>query len=188
MVGKASLLVVTGFSVLFLIVVQNFGSITNRAVDNYVDYHQETVSHNIAVSGANIGANAKYDDPNWNGSFPNIPFQGGVLNVTVQGNNITSIGTYGESIDTVKVLLAPSSFSEYAYYSMWEKENPTGGPIWWTGSDTVRGPFHTQDNLRAYRHPAFLGRSTSHKGSLIYYESKKKDKPTITGDYKPGYN
>ena len=50
MSGKASLLVVAGFSMLFLIISQNFGSVSNRAVDNFVDYHTETIAHNIAVS------------------------------------------------------------------------------------------------------------------------------------------
>ena len=187
MVGKASLIVIVGFSALFLTVVQNFGSITNRAVDNYVDYHQETISRNIAISGANIGANIKYNDPHYIGDFPNISFQGGSIDLRIQNNSILSISTYKGAKDTVKIVLEKTMFSRFAYYSMWEKESPTGGPIWWTNNDTVNGPFHTQDDLRAYRHPVFKG-ETSHKGELIYYESKWKDKPYIYGEYKPGFN
>jgi hypothetical protein len=188
MVGKASLIVVTGFSILFLTVVQNFGSITNRAVDNYVDYHQKTISRNIAVSGANIGANIKYRDPYYIGDFPNISFQGGKIDLRIQNNSIMAIGSYKGMKDTVKIVLEKTMFSDFAYYSMWEKDSPTGGPIWWTNKDTVNGPFHTQDDLRAYRHPVFKGEITSHKGSLIYYDNKWLDKPYIYGEYKPGYD
>jgi hypothetical protein len=187
MVGKASLFVVTGFSALFLTVVQNFGSITNRAVDNYIEYHQETIAHNIAVSGANIGANFKYNDSYYMGDF-NISFQGGDIDLRIQSNSIMSIGSYKGTIDTVKIVLEKTMFSEYAYYSMWEKSSPTGGEIWWTNKDTVKGPFHTQDDLRCALHPVFKGPWTSHKGALKYKDSKSQDKPYIYGDYKPGYN
>ena len=194
MVGKATLFVVAGFSLIFLVVVQNFGRITNRAVDNYVGYYEQTVAHSIAVSGANMAASEVYFDPNWTTGYNNIPYQDGVLNVTVDYNptykthTIFSTGSYNKFEDTVKIVLAPGSFSYFAYFSIWEKENMSGQPIWWTGSDTVWGPFHTEDNLRAYRKPAFLGKSTSHKGNLIYYSNKKLDQPVITGDYKPGFS
>lgn len=194
MVGKATLFVVAGFSLIFLVVIQNYGRITNRAVDNYVNYYEETVAHNIAVSGANMAASNVYFNPTWSAGYSNIPYQDGTLNVTVNYNAvykthiINSIGTYEGTQDTVTIALAPGKFSYFAYFSVWEKENMSGAPIWWTGSDTVWGPFHTEDNLRAYRHPAFLGKSTSHKGSLLYYTNKKQDQPVITGDYKPGFS
>jgi hypothetical protein len=192
MAGKATLFVVAGFSVIFLVIVQNFGRITSRAVDNYVDYHRQTLAHNIAVSGANVAASDVYFDPSWATGYADVPYQDGILNLNVQYDNtykthtIKSIGTFQGWNDTVIVVLAPANFSYYAYFSMWEKESPSGGPIWWTGSDTVWGPFHTEDDLRVYRHPSFLGKSTSHKGALKYYTNKWKDKPIITGDYNPG--
>ena len=83
---------------------------------------------------------------------------------------------------TVKVTLSPSKFSKFAYYSVSE-----GGTIWWTGSDTVWGPFHTQDYLRAAYHPVFFGKASSLK-SLVYKTNKKTDKPFFLGGYETGIN
>ncbi len=192
MSGKASLLVVAGFSLVFLVVAQNFGGISNRAVDNYVNYQTETFAHNIAISGANIMADSVYWNPGFSGSYSK-EFQGGQLNASVTIINaatgyreIVSTGTYQGKSSTIRLRIAPSSFSQYAYYSTFEKASPGGGDIWWIGGDIVYGPFHTQDDLRVYNHPKFLGEYTSHKGNLIYYSSRRDDSPIITGVYEPG--
>ena len=77
--GKAALLLVIGFSLIFLIATQNFGSISNRAVDNMVDYTNETVAHDIAVSGANMAANAIFLDNTWTTGYSNVNFNNGKL-------------------------------------------------------------------------------------------------------------
>ena len=108
---------------------------------------------------------------NYIGDFPNISFQGGSIDLRIQNNSILSISNFKGAKDTVKIVLQKTMFSRFAYYSMWEKDSPTGGPIWWANNDTVNGPFHTQDDLRASKHPVFKG-ETSHKGDLIYYEKQ----------------
>jgi hypothetical protein len=196
MTGKAILLVVIGFSLTLLSVGQKFGSVSNRAVDNYVSYQKETLAHNIAISGANIAANEIYMNPTWTKGYSNMQFQKGNLDVTVDIvdadlglREITATGTFMGKSSEVKIRIAPSNFSEYAYYSTYERSSPlSGGKIWWTGKDTVWGPFHTQDNLNVYQHPAFLGKHTSHKKSINYYTNKSSDAPTITGIYEPGKN
>lgn len=194
MTGKAILLVVMGFTLTLLIVGQKFGNVSNLAVDNYVKYQKETVAHNIAISGANIAANAIYLNPTWNAGYSNIPYQDGYLDLSVQiidanlgWREITSRGTYMGKSSEIKLRIAPSNFSEYAYYSTYERSSSSSSEkIWWTGKDTVWGPFHTQDKLRVSNHPAFLGQRTSHKGAIEYYKDKKTDSPTITGLYEPG--
>ncbi|NNJ53328.1 MAG: hypothetical protein HKP17_09170 [Ignavibacteriaceae bacterium] len=189
MSGKATIMVIAGFSLLFMIVAKNFGDVSNRAVDNFVNYHKETVSHSIAVSGANLAANQIFLDPTWDDGFSNLSYQGGDLDVSLQIidpyqniRQVTAQGTFHGHSSTVKVKFAPSKFSKFAYYSVSE-----GGTIWWTGSDTVWGPFHTQDYMRVYRHPVFYGKATTKK-KLIYYTSKKKDKPHFFGGYEQGVN
>lgn len=196
MSGKASLYVVVGFSILFATILQNYGSITNRSVDNYIEYHNETAAHNIALSAANIVANQVYRMPmqgSSNSGWQN--FQGGKMRWSVSGwvNNrrtLTATGIYGNGTSadtsTIQIQVTPNSFARYAYFSEHERANPTGGYIWWMGKDVVDGPFHTQDNLRVATHPKFLGESTSHLGSLIYQTNKKTDSPIITGLYQPG--
>ncbi|MCW8817799.1 MAG: hypothetical protein OQK52_08010, partial [Ignavibacteriaceae bacterium] len=195
MTGKAILLVVIGFSLTLLVLGHKFGSLSNRAVDNYVSYQKETVAHNIAISGANIAANEIYMNPGWDDGY-SIPFQGGHLDVTVTMvdpvlgyREITSQGTFDNTSSEIKLRIAPSNFSEYAYYSTWERSSPSStGTIWWTGKDTVWGPFHTQDNLNVALHPSFLGARTSHKGAINYKTNKSTDSPVITGIYEAGRN
>jgi hypothetical protein len=189
MSGKATLLLIVGFSLLFLVVSKNFGDVSNRAVDNFVNYHLETVAHDIAVSGANIAASQVFIDPTWDDGYSNLPFQDGQINVSVitldpfkNIKQITSQGTFEGHTSTVQVKLAPSKFSKFAYYSVSE-----GGTIWWTGSDTVWGPFHTQDYMRVAQHPVYYGKATTRR-SLIYYTSQKADKPYFFGGYEQGVN
>jgi len=188
MSGKASLLLVVAFSLVFMVISGNFGSTSNRAVDNYVDYYKKVISHSIAVSGANIAANNIFLDPTWNASgYSDIDFQDGTIGIDVQQIDpfknileITTQGLYEGYSSTVKIKLAPSKFSKFAYYSVSE-----GGTIWWTGSDTVWGPFHTQDYMRVYRHPVYFGKATT-KRKLIYYSSQSQDKPYFFGGFEQG--
>jgi hypothetical protein len=62
MVGKATLFVVAGFSLIFLIVEYNMGNVSTRAVENFTDYYLENYAHEAAVSGANFAANAIFND------------------------------------------------------------------------------------------------------------------------------
>lgn len=187
MSGKATLLLIMGFSLIFLVVTKNFGDISNRSIDNFVNYYKETVAHDIAISGANMAANQVFLDPTWVDGYSNVAFQGGSLDVQVEVidvykniRELTAEGTFDGKTSVVKVKFAPSKFSKFAYYSVSE-----GGTIWWTGSDTVWGPFHTQDYLRAYKHPVFFGKATTKK-SIIYYTSQNADKPYFLGGYEQG--
>jgi len=185
--GKASLFVVAGFSLLFLVISNNFGTVSNRSVDNYSNYFDGTTAHNLAISGANIAANNIYLDPTWDDGYDNLSFQGGTINVEVNIidayqniRQIVSAAYYRGEDDTVRVTLAPSKFSKFAYYSVNE-----GSSIWWTDNDTVWGPFHTQDYMRAYRHPVFYGKATTKK-KILYYTSQSKDKPYFYGGFEQG--
>jgi len=187
--GKASLFVVAGFSLVFLVIANNFGTVSNRSIDNYAKYFDLTTTHNIAISGANIAANQIYLDPTWNTGYNDLSYQGGNLDVSVNVVNayqnileIVSVGTYDRFTDTVKVTLAPSKFSKFAYFSVNE-----GSSIWWTENDTVWGPFHTQDYMRVYHHPVFYGKATTRK-NLIYYSSQWQDKPYFYGGFEQGVN
>lgn len=187
--GKASLLVIAGFSLVFLVIVSNFGSVSNRSMDNYINYYNETTAHNIAASGANIAANQIYLDPTWDEGYDNLSYQGGELDVEVNIINafqnirqIVSKGKFGGITSTVRVTLAPSKFSKFAYYSVDEGDN-----IWWTDEDTVWGPFHTQDYMRVYHHPVFYGKATTRR-ELIYYTNERTDKPYFYGGFEQGVN
>jgi hypothetical protein len=187
MSGKAMLILISGFTMLFMVVANNFNTVSGRVTDNYVDYFNKTTSHNIAVSGANMAANQLFLDSTWNAGYGPTNFQNGKLIVTVQTidaykniKRITSIGIYNKDTSRVQVTFAPSKFSKFAYYSVYEGSN-----IWWMNKDTVWGPFHTQDILRAANHPVFWGKASS-KGGIKYYTNQATDKPYFYGGYEQG--
>ncbi len=188
MFGKASLLLVLGFSTLFLVMGVNFGRLTTRAVDNETDYYRQSTAHDIAVSAANIAANQIFMDPTWTAGYSNVDFNGGKINVNIQVldafkniRRINASGSYDGVNANVQVTLQPSKFSKFAYYSVVE---PSG--IWWTNGDTVWGPFHTQDYLRVAGHPVFNGKVTTNKSILKYSKYGKSDYPILNGGYEQG--
>ena len=194
--GKAILFVVLGFSLTFLLIGQNYNRITLRANDNMTNYANSEISHNIALSGANIACNAFYIDPTWTAGYSNVSFQGGTFSVTCQTldavkliKSITSISTFqgfnGYSLntyhDTIIVTLQPSRFSRFAYYSTSE-----GGTIYWATGDTVKGPLQTQDYLRVSGNPVFLGMVGTKLG--VVKKNGSADHPQFLGGLLTGSN
>ena len=99
--GKASILLVLGFSLIFLVIGHNFGNVSNRSLENFTDYYKESMAHNIALSGANMAGNLVFLDPTWTSGFTNLGFNDGTINVSVQVidayqniKQITSVGEY----------------------------------------------------------------------------------------------
>ncbi len=186
MSGRAILFLVVGFSIIYLVLGQNFDRLSNNSVKNYVTYYSSTNAHNIAVSGANLAANEIFFDPTWTAGFSNESYNGGTMNVSVQVldpfkniRQIVSTGTYQNYTSTVKVTLSPSSFSKFAYYSVYENG------IWWVTGDTVFGPFHTQDYLRVAGHPVYNGKVTIRK-SIVKYNWQSS--PVFNGGFQQGVN
>jgi len=182
--GRAILFLVVGFSAIYLILGQHFGRISNDSANNYVQYYSSTNAHNIAVSGANLAANQIFFDPTWTAGYSNESYNGGTINVSVQVldsfrniRQIVATGTYQNYSSTVKVTLQPSSFSKFAYYSVYENG------IWWVTGDTVFGPFHTQDYLRVSGHPVYNGKVTIKK-SIVKYD--RYSSPVFNGGYQQG--
>jgi len=185
--GKMTLYLVIGFSLLYMIIGNNSNRMSNATIQNMADYNANTVAHNLAVSAANLACNEIFLDNYWTKGVAKSDFLNGeieadivILNAVKNIRKLTAKGTYGGVTKTVEVIFQPSKFSKFAYYSTSE-----GGSIWWTGNDTVWGPFHTQDYMRVYRHPVFYGKASSKK-NIIYYESKKKDEPKFYGGYEQG--
>lgn len=185
--GKLSLFLVLGFSVLYIVLGGNSNKLSTRTVENMADYNAKTVAHNIAVSGTNLACNELFLNGSWNAGFNNVTFENGSFSASVQVldawrniRKLTTTGSYGGITKTIEVIFQPSKFSKFAYYSMNE-----GGTIWFTGSDTIWGPFHTQDYVRAHNHPVFFGKATTKK-SLIYYTDQNSDEPRFFGGYEQG--
>ena len=185
--GKMTLYLVIGFSLLYMIMGNSSNRLSNATVQNMADYNAKTVAHNLAVSVANLACNEIFLDDTWDKGITKTNFLDGEIKATLDVvdkvkniRKLVATGIYGGVTKTVEVIFQPSKFSKFAYYSMSE-----GGNIWWTGNDTVWGPFHTQDYMRVYRHPVFHGKASTKK-TLVYYTSKTKDEPKFYGGFEKG--
>ena len=162
--GKASLYMVLGFSLIFMVVSMNYGRLTGNAVDNNLKYYKQTIAHNIAVTGANMAANKIFLNKDSTNGYTNLPFSGGLINVTVEnlsGNKkkINATGNYGGESKDVTILLQPSGYSKYAYYT-----NIFPGNTFLTTGDTITGPFHTNGKLNVQGSPVFQGKASAKNG------------------------
>lgn len=167
--GKAAILMVLGFSLIFLVAGSNFNRVASKSVDNMTDYYVQTVLYNITSSAANIAANKIFLNPAWTTGFNNISFANGTMSASVQIidafqniRKITATGTFEGVSKTIEVILQPSKFSKFAYYSAYEPSN-----IWWTTADTVWGPLHVQGRLQIQGDPVFQGKVTTELGLTL---------------------
>jgi len=172
--GKASILLVLGFSLIFLVAGNNFNRVASQSVDNVTDYYGVTNAYNIAASAANIAASKIFFNQNWNTGFSNVNFSDGKMAVTVAKDTIsntitiTATGTYFDPVNrtnivkTITVVLQPSKFSKFAYYSAYEPSN-----IWWAKGDSVWGPLHVQGKLQVSGAPVYLGKVTTQSGITL---------------------
>lgn len=185
MSGKASLILVLGFSVLFIGMGFFWGNIATRSVDNQIDYYSNTMAYNLAVSGANLALNEIYRNSTWNAGYNNISFKGGVINVEVADidtltKTITSRGNFNDYERSVTVKMSKSAYAKFAWYigNASSKNFITGDTIW--------GPFHTQSFLNIAGDPVFWGKVTAKKGMSPSDPLKKGFYPRFMGGYQSG--
>ncbi|MCP5062061.1 MAG: hypothetical protein GY936_06315 [Ignavibacteriae bacterium] len=170
--GKAILLVILAFSMIFSVVNFNSLNTTTRAVEILAEYYSKTNLHNIASSGANMAANKIFKDPTWSGRYSDLPFNGGKIDISISSFAVDKIkitskasyrgifdGVIKEDTALVKIILQPSSFSKFGYYT---KYWPGGGYL--VTGDTIDGPFHTQGRLNTLGSPVFTGKATTKNG------------------------
>jgi len=179
--GKGAILLVLSFSILFLILGNRFNWLATNSIDNFIDYYSQTRAHNLAVSAANLAANALFLDGNWDEGFDEIDFSDGEITVEVSdiGDErlLTCIGTYNDISKEVKIRLKPSNFAKFAYYM-----NLFGGSDKFHTGDTVWGPFHTNGKLSTEGSPVFMSKVTTKLGLKMY---SPKD-PKFYGGYESG--
>lgn len=185
--GKASVLIILSFSVIFLFLGHNFNNVSTSSVDNTVGYYSKSMAHHIAVSGANIALNQVFLDNTWSTGYSNLSFQEGIINVTVKDTSsdvriIRSEGTYNGNTETVVIKLQPSSYAKFAWYT-----GNMSSKLFLTG-DTIWGPFHSQSKINIGGDPVFWGKVTTLKG-LSHNENQMKSQgynPKFYGGYESG--
>lgn len=190
--GRSSILMVMGFNVIFAIMGFSLSRVTQEAVKNYSIYYTSASVHNMAASAANVAANQIFFTPNWRDGYSNVPFAGGTYSVQVKDLTNRRIqitaratttgpdaetGEYENKTATIVIVMQPSSFSKFAYYSVVE------GGIYWITGDTVRGPFHTQSKLSVSGDPVFYGKVTTKSG---LQKMPSTSKPKFFGGFQSG--
>ncbi len=190
MSGKASLILVIGFTAIFLTLGLFWGSLSSRSVDNSHSYYKATIARNIAVSGANIGVSEVTRDSNWVSDISDLEFENGEVTVTITAlgpptRTLISVGRFMGVEHTVKVKLLRDwkLFAEYAWFI---PSVSTGSPNrpWITG-DSVWGGFHSNQFLVVDGDPVFFGRVTTLKGTKDQ-SSDGTSNPQFLGGYEEG--
>jgi hypothetical protein len=180
-VGKAAVLLVLGAIAIFLVTGKNLSGTSVDAYQNAMNYYNSNVVRNIAIAGANIGANYIFlnpplvnGNPWWNGYTNAITYGGGSFRVTVDSTSsidpitssrrltMKSTATYGDSTYTVTVIMRPSVFSKFAFY---EGVSGAGSSAMWATGDSIFGPFHVEGTLKTTGSPYFGGPVTA-KGKI----------------------
>ena len=188
MVGKASLYVIIGFSIIFAIAGQYWNRSTVSGIANFVDYYNNSASHNLAVIGANLAIDSVKASQGKDTSLTFL-FHDGIDTCIVTAHQkitgalrdcfIQSISYYNDAPtqirDTVKVMLQPVVFSGFAFFSNSENN------VQWGSNDVVNGPLHTEDYLYINGSPTFNGRVTTVKGI-----SSSNNQAHFNGGYQAG--
>jgi hypothetical protein len=170
--GKAALVVVVGFSVLLGFVSRNLSNVATRAQGNMSTYTASTISHNLAVMGANVALSRLYQDTTWRGT--QTQSLGGTLSgeFTYSVTNMPSGSPVVRSVsmvqapdevmqDTVVVLFGSTSYQSFTLFAWMTNIE---GNIWWITGDTVWGRVHSNSTLNMTGSPTFMEKVTTTKG------------------------
>jgi len=179
--GRSALILVIGMCIIFTMITPNINRSASTAYQNYLNYYSSETIHDLAESAANMAANAIFLNSSWRAGFTKS-FGNGTYKVTVakfvsdtNKLQVNAIANFMGTIDTITIILQPSSFAKFAYYSQME------GNIYWITGDTVWGPFHTEDVMQISGSPVFEGKVTAKGGT-----NPKKSSAKFYGGYQSG--
>ncbi len=182
--GRQALIMVIAYSLVFLMSGALMANATVDAFNNAMDYNDTGVLQNIAISGANMGANYIFlNKPGiagnawWTGWSTPIAYNGGTFTVRMDsvkdmyGNwgriQMTTTASYNSQTYVVTVLFNPSQFSKFALYS----GTMTG--VYFEPSDSVLGPCHIESTLNygnpsggTMTHGAYFGGKVTTKSGI----------------------
>jgi len=177
--GKAILLVTIGFGFILSYISFNISTMSTRSVANMSEYASSTESHNLAVTGVNVGLARFYADTNWYGSITQ-DFKG--LEGSDLGNligsftatmtdlgggraRLQSVSTYpqfsgGTLHDTVEVYFDTDKYNGFELYA-WMSDFE--GNLFWVTGDTLWGRAHSNGNFHINGSPVFMDKATTAK-------------------------
>jgi len=180
--GKASLIMVVGYGILFLATGMTQSDLSVQAYDNAIGYYQESQLRNIAIAGANMTANYLFRNPPnmlgnpwWDGYTAPVDFGGGTFTTSIDSGLtdpftgerrllMRSTAVYDDSTYTMMAVMGPSRFSKFAVYA---GVTASAGAYWETG-DSAFGPVHSQGQLKTIGSPYFGGKAST-KDGVVYH-------------------
>ena len=186
MVGRAGLIFTIGFAFILGLIARNLDRYTLQTEGNMAAYCDGTLSHNLALAGANVAISKFYQDRSWSGSISqtvDLPGLQGAFNATLTNYGSTakliSASTYGTwwsaggtISDTVIVFLSvddSSSFAQYAWLTGF-----SGNDQFWYGGDTVwgavrsNGGLHMGAGTEVFNGKVLLAKNVTGPGNPIY--------------------
>ncbi|MGA9364585.1 MAG: hypothetical protein WBW16_09480 [Bacteroidota bacterium] len=169
--GKAALILVAGFAIILMRIAYNMNNLETSAVENVSMYLENTVSHNLALAGANVALSMIYTNPNLRGvvtdptTFTSGPFVGGKYTARMDSVDpsrllLRTVSTYEGLHDTVDVSFKTrlsQSFSMFAWMTNFE------GNVFWITGDTVWGRIHSNGMIHVDGSPVFWEKVTTAK-------------------------
>lgn len=183
MFGRAALILVLGYSSIFLLYTANMLSTGVKTIDVYTSYYNQTMAENITTAGANIACNLIYTSPGWSAGFTNLPCFGGTVTVSVaytSGNiiRIVAVGRFNGYEDSTFIRLQPSNYAKFGNFYAQATAIPATG-------DTLDGPIHINDYCGVFGDPVFKGKVSCLRGVKKYYNPSN---PKFLGGYESGIN
>ncbi len=182
--GRNAIYLVIGFTFVFLMSSRNLATVSTEAFKNAIGYYESSIGHHVVQTGTNFACNQLFLTPNWRDGYSNVPFAGGTFSVVVTDVantdriQVVTTATYDGQNYSIKILLQPSLFSKFAYYS--DNEPST---INWVTGDTVWGPYHSNTKMYVSGNPVFNGKATTLNGLV---KSPSSSKPQFNGGYESG--
>jgi hypothetical protein len=181
--GRTAIFMVIGFSVISLYFGSQAYDVKFETMNNAMTYFENVQRNNIGKAGANFAMTKLTADTGWKGPGKDVyyPYSGGTFSIEVrdsvylltqykvvnirtvyQGSNLAGLGI--NVTDFTKIVLSPSSFSKFGYFSA----NDPSTITWQTG-DTIFGPFHSNTYIYisasdAIDQPVFMDKATSRYG------------------------
>ena len=191
--GRASLMLVMGFAVALTFISYNMNKFSSQALKNMTSYNDATTSHELALTGANVGLSKFYVDTTWTGpltedcestqllgSFTVRVINGGTGKKILRSISACPSSSSGTLRDTIDVTMNTQSQNSLTLYA-WMTNNT--GNVFWSNGDTITGPAHSNGNIHISGSPTFAGKVTTSK----HFDPPNVGKGTNQAVFKNGY-
>lgn len=184
--GRASLIMVVGFAIIFGYINLNIAKLTSRAAESMIGYNQISASRNMASAGANVGlAMLTLNNYPHNGrilsntNFTSGPFAGSGYLVRIDsvfnsGNpylrlrSVSACTTYLFTTKerTNKLIINDTVEVRFDYmrdfsFSSFGWLSDQEGNVFFTQGDTLWGKIHSNSNIHINQAPVFWGLVTT---------------------------